>query len=151
MSQAQFALRAYDEADFARVGEFWAQAWAPVCPEIDFTARLAWLRGHLTELAGRGVDVLLAVDLSGAPCGLLTIDARDGHMDQLCVSAACKGGGLAAMLIAEAKRRAPAGVTLDVNDHNGRAIRFYGREGFAAVGTGASAAGGPTTKMRWTG
>ncbi len=151
MSAGAHALRAYAPEDFAAVGAFWVEAWAPVYPEIDFSARLPWLRDHLAELAARGVDVVVALDARGAPCGLLTIDHRDGHLDQLCVAAGEQGGGLAAALLDEAKARAPGVVTLAVNDRNARAVRFYLREGFLKVGTGVSAAGNPTTAMRWAG
>jgi putative acetyltransferase len=148
-------LRAYRPEDFDAVGAFWVESWAPVYPEIDFAARLPWLKVHLAELVARGVDVVVAVGDVAAPRGLLTIDRRDGDLDQLCVAAGEKGGGLAKLLLDEAKARSPLGITLTVNDRNVRAARFYAREGFAPIalgetaGRGISPAGFPTTKMRW--
>ena len=44
--------------------------------------------------------------------------------------------GSAAGLIAEAKRIAPGGLDLLVNQDNARAIRFYGKHGFVITGGG---------------
>ena len=157
MSGGPRRLRAYRPEDFDAVGAFWAAAWTPVYPEIDFSARLPWLRDHLSALAAEGVDVVVAIDGADAPSGLLTIDRRSGDLDQLCVAPREQGTGLAKFLLDEAKTRSPSGVALTVNDRNARATRFYLREGFApfaadeASGRGVSAAGFPTTKMRWRG
>ena len=142
-------LRAYRPEDFEAVGAFWARSWTAVYPEIDFSARLPWLKEHLNALVARGVDVVVALDGNGRHCGLVTIDRRDGYLDQLCVAPSEKGGGGAALLLREAKRRAPGEITLDVNDRNARAVAFYRREGFVPIGAGVSAAGFATTKMRW--
>ena len=44
------------------------------------------------------------------------------------------GSKLATLLVDEAKRLSPDGVTLKVNADNARAIRFYERSGFAHAG-----------------
>jgi putative acetyltransferase len=150
VTPADFALRAYREDDFAEVGRFWAAAWSGVFPEIDFAARLPWLQDHLSSLAGRGVDVLVAINPRGAPCGLVSVDRIGGHLDQLCIAPEAQGQGLAGRLLREAKARAERALTLDVNDDNFAARRLYEREGFRVIGSGASAAGLPTTKMQWT-
>ena len=149
MTGGRRRLRAVRPADFDSIGAFWAQAWAPVYPEIDFSARLPWLKEHLAALAARGVDLVVALDEADAPCGLVTIDPNDGYLDQLCVAPGEKGNGRAGVLLSEAKRRAPGEIILDVNDRNVRAMAFYQREGFVRIGAGISAAGHPTTKMRW--
>ena len=149
MTRGGRRLRAVRPEDFDSIGAFWARAWAPVYPEIDFCARLPWLKRHLVALVARGVDVVVALDERDAPCALVTIDPKDGHLDQLCVAPSEKGHGLAGILLNEAKRRAPGEIILDVNDRNVRAMAFYAREGFVRIGAGISAAGHPTTKMRW--
>lgn len=155
MTGGRRRLRAYRPEDFDAVGFFWVEAWAPVYPEIDFAARLPWLKERLAGLAARGVEVVVAVDQADAPCGLMTIDRNDGDLDQLCVAVGEKGGGLAKRLLDEAKALSPRAITLTVNDRNVRAMRFYLREGFApsapgeTSGRGVSAAGFPTTKLRW--
>ena len=74
-----------------------------------------------------------------------------GYLDQFCVAPAEQGSGLATALLDAAKRLAPGVVELDVNEDNGRARRFYEREGFQAVTRGLSAHSGlPTLRMRWT-
>ena len=149
MNGGPHRLRAYRPEDFDAVGAFWARSWTAVYPEIDFSARLPWLKEHLSGLVARGVDVLVAFDGVGLQIGLVTIDRREGYLDQLCVAPREIGGGGAALLLNEAKRRAPGQITLDVNDDNARAVAFYRREGFVPIGAGFSAAGLATTKMRW--
>jgi len=61
------------------------------------------------------------------------------------------GSKLATLLVDDAKRRSPAGVTLLVNADNGRAIRFYERSGFLRVGEDVNASGRPVLKMAWPG
>ena len=151
MTPQNIALRAYREDDFAAVGRFWAAAWAAVFPQIDFAARLPWLQGHLRALAERGVDVIVAINPRGELCGLVTINSTEGHLDQLCIAPEARGQGLAARLLREAKARSARGITLDVNDANLKARQLYEREGFRPIGTSVSAAGLPTTKMRWSG
>jgi putative acetyltransferase len=50
----------------------------------------------------------------------------------------------------DAKRLAPAGITLLVNTDNERAIRFYARNGFAHAGDDVNPTSGrPVLKMEW--
>ena len=60
--------------------------------------------------------------------GFVTVDPRTLYLDQIVVAPEHWGSGVGAALIAEAKRLSPAGLDLDVNTDNARAIRFYGRE-----------------------
>ena len=54
------------------------------------------------------------------------------------------------LLVDEAKRLSPAGVTLLVNKDNARAIRFYERNGFAHAGDDVNPTSGrPVLKMAW--
>jgi putative acetyltransferase len=54
------------------------------------------------------------------------------------------------MLVDEAKRRSPDGVTLKVNADNARAIRFYERNGFARAGEDVNPTSNrPVLKMAW--
>jgi putative acetyltransferase len=54
------------------------------------------------------------------------------------------------MLIAEAKLMSPAGLDLDVNIDNARAIGFYRRLGFLITGVGKNPISGkPVHRMSW--
>ena len=114
------------------------------------TRAVAWLDGHLRALCAEGVAIVVGLDAGAQAAGFVTIDPRTGYLDQLCVAPAERGSGLALALLDEAKRRAPGYVELEVNEANARALRFYRREGFAAVARGLSALSGlPTLRMRW--
>jgi len=60
------------------------------------------------------------------------------------------GSEVAAALIAEAKRCAPTGLDLKVNQDNARAIRFYEKQGFAITGADTNErSGAPLHRMSW--
>ncbi len=81
--------------------------------------------------------------------GFVTID-RSGYLDQLVVAPGHWGSPLATLLVDEAKRRAPDGVTLKVNADNARAIRFYERNGFVHAGEDVNPASKRLVlKMEW--
>ena len=81
--------------------------------------------------------------------GFVTIDSS-GYLDQLVVAPDHWGSPLATMLVDEAKRRSPDGVTLKVNADNARAIRFYERNGFAHAGEDVNPGSKrPVLKMAW--
>jgi putative acetyltransferase len=144
-------LREFDEADVAALIDLWVAAWSETGFAIDFGARRPWLENRLGELRAEGAAIVVGLDGGGRPAGFVSIDPKCGYLDQLCVSPAERGSGLARALLDEAKRRSPGTIELDVNEANPRARRFYAREGFAVVGRGVSAVSGlPTVKMLWT-
>ena len=63
--------------------------------------------------------------------GFVTVDPATLYLDQIVVAPEAWGCGVAAALIAEAKRISPHGLDLHVNTDNARAIRFYEKHGFA--------------------
>ena len=143
-------MRAYVEADLPALIDLWVAAWRETGFAIDFDARGEWLGNHLRTLSGCGAAIVVGLDAEGAPAGFVTIDAKSGALDQLCVAPSERGSGLARALLDEAKRRSPGAVELEVNEANARALRFYAREGFDPVSRGSSALSGlPTLKMRW--
>jgi putative acetyltransferase len=83
--------------------------------------------------------------------GFVTVDQRTGYVDQLVVAPSFWGIGVGTKLIAEAKRLSPAGLNLDVNTDNARAIAFYTeKEGFVVTGNGFNAfSGRPVHHMSW--
>jgi putative acetyltransferase len=150
VSPSTRVLRAFAEADPSALIDVWAAAWSATGLPIDFKARRAWIDERLRTLRADGAEIVVGLDASDKPAGFVTIDPNSGYLDQLCVAPAERGSGLALALLGEAKRRSPAMVELDVNEANGRARRFYEREGFSVVGRGTSPHSGlPTLKMRW--
>jgi putative acetyltransferase len=147
-----YLLRGFEPADLPAIEALWVAAWAATGFPIDFSARLPWLRAHLTQLAAEGVEIIVGLDAEARPAGFVTIDPRTGHLDQLCVAPSAQGGGLARALLNEAKRRAPGRIQLDVNEDNFRACRFYEREGFEVAGVGRSEMSGlPVRRLIWSG
>ena len=68
---------------------------------------------------------IVIAEAAGEMIGFVTVDPRTLYLDQLVVAPQRWGSGAGAALIAEAKRLSPAGLDLDVNTDNARAIRFY--------------------------
>jgi putative acetyltransferase len=82
--------------------------------------------------------------------GFVTVDPRTLYLDQIVVAPELWGSDIAAQLIAEARRLSPAGLDLDVNTDNSRAIRFYEKQGFSISGAGANPISGkPVHRMSW--
>ncbi len=134
------------------VVDLWVEAWNVTMPEIDFSARAAWLRERLAAHAAACVAILCAVDDADVPLGFVTVDPGTSHIDQLAVRRRCFGAGVGTDLIAAARRVSPGGLTLEVNQENPRAARFYRREGFVVVGEGVVGANcRKTWLMRWPG
>jgi len=82
--------------------------------------------------------------------GFVTVDPRTGYLDQIVVAPERWGSDTAALLLAEAKRISPAGLDLDVNTDNDRAIRFYTKQGFVVSSAGTNPISGkPVQRMSW--
>ncbi len=151
MSVSVLALREFHQADLPALLDLWVAAWGESGFAMDFEARRAWLEHRLRAHRAGGGAIVVGLDAAGRPAGFVTLDPGSGYLDQLCVAPPEQGSGLAAALLDAAKRLAPGVVELDVNEDNGRALRFYEREGFQAVTRGSSAQSGlPTLRMRWT-
>ncbi|PWB63866.1 MAG: GNAT family N-acetyltransferase [Bradyrhizobiaceae bacterium] len=137
-------VRPLAPADLSEALDLWVAAWQAAYPAIDFSARRGWIAERIA-----GAHAAVAV-LDGRIAGLLVIDPRSGDLDQLVVATACQGRGVAAALIAEARRLAPAGLDLTVNQDNARAIRFYEKHGFVRTGAAVNPnSGAPTFRMSW--
>jgi putative acetyltransferase len=143
-----FHLRPYRASDEDAAIELWRLTWQQAYPSIDFTARVAWWRERWRgELAPNAA--IIVAEQTDALIGFVTIDAK-GYLDQLVVHPDHWGSPLAGALVDEAKRLAPAGVTLLVNKDNARAIRFYERNGFVHAGEDVNPTSGrPVLKMQW--
>jgi putative acetyltransferase len=82
--------------------------------------------------------------------GFVTVDPRTLYLDQIVVAPELWGSDVGTGLIAEAKRLSPAGLDLDVNTDNARAIRFYEKQSFSISGDGVNPISGrPVHRMSW--
>jgi putative acetyltransferase len=137
VTQGLIVLRRAEPDDRPALINLWVEAWIAAMPGIDFAARRSWFSTHLARLEQAGAVTILAGDASdGAPLGFLTCDPERHYLDQLAVRPASRGSGLAKTLIDEAKTLSPRRLSLDVNQDNPRAVRFYTREGFSIRGEG---------------
>ena len=127
-----FQLRPYRAEDEDAAIALWLETWRLAYPSIDFDARVDWWRERWRSELVPKADIIVA-EQAGALAGFVTIDSS-GYLDQLVVAPGHWGSPLATMLVDEAKRRSPDGVTLKVNADNARAIRFYERNGFVHAG-----------------
>ena len=149
MPNQPLALRRYAAADEAAAIELWQRTWQVAYPDIDFSARLDWWRTRWRdELVP--TCVITIVERDGAMLGFVTVDPVTGYLDQIVVAPEAWGSPLAAALVVEAKRIAPNGVDLLVNQTNARAIRFYEKQGFVITGADKNPlSGAPLHKMSW--
>ena len=142
-------LRRYEAGDEAAAIALWLRSWQAAYPQLDFAARLDWWRERWRSELVPSATIVIA-EAAGEMIGFVTVDPRTLYLDQLVVAPQRWGSGAGAALIAEAKRLSPAGLDLDVNTDNARAIRFYGREGFVVSGAGVNPISGkPVHRMSW--
>ncbi len=145
---APVSLRPYRPEDEDATIALWQRTWQLAYPAIDFAARVPWWRERWRNELVPAADIIVA-EQDGALAGFVTID-RTGYLDQLVVSPESWGSDVGALLVDEAKRLSPEGITLLVNDDNARAIRFYGKNGFLAAGIDVNPVSGrPVRRMRW--
>jgi len=142
-------LRRYEPRDEDAAIALWLRSWQAAFPQIDFAARLEWWRQRWrSELVPKAAIAIAEAD--DGVVGFVTVDPSTGYLDQIVVAPQRWGCGIGAALIAEAKRLSPAGLALDVNTDNARAIRFYEKLGFVVSGAGVNAISGkPVHRMSW--
>jgi len=142
-------LRPYTPADEDAAIELWRRTWALHFPHIDFNARVAWWRERWRQEL-TPVAAIVVVEQDGGLTGFVTVDPKTHYLDQIVVAPEQWGSGLALALLDEAKRLSPAGLELQVNKDNARAIRFYEKHGFVYAGEAVNPVSGkPVNKMAW--
>jgi putative acetyltransferase len=147
---AEICLRPLTNADFASLADLWVASWQEALPGIDFAVRRAWFLGHLRALEAEGSATTCAIDGLNCLIGFVTVNPATGYLDQLAVAPGAKGSGVATLLLNEARRLSPAGIVLEVNEDNARAIAFYEREGFVKITEGVNPNSGlKTRRLRW--
>jgi len=149
MRPAFTTLRRYEPRDEDAAIALWLRTWQAAYPQLDFAKRLDWWRGRWRNELVPNAEIVIA-EAEGGLVGFVTVDPRTLYLDQIVVAPERWGSGVGAALIAEAKRISPAGLDLDVNTDNARAIRFYGKEGFIISGAGVNPISGrPVHRMSW--
>ncbi len=144
-----FAIRPFVADDLAAAADLWVASWALTMPDIDFEARRPWFLQHVTTLTAAGTRILVA-QAPDALAGFVMIDPATRYLDQLAVAPAFWGKGAAEALMAAARTASPAGIVLDVNQDNPRAVAFYRRAGLEITAAGANPMSGRTTwRMEW--
>lgn len=130
-------IRKVEPADLDPLAQLWLDGWteahaAHVPPELTAMRPLDSFRRRLDNYG----DGLRTAGPIGAPLGFYVI--REDEMDQLYVSAAARGTGLAAALLADAEERLAAnGITrahLLCVIENIRAAKFYENHGWDNTG-----------------
>lgn len=144
---AACGLRRYRAEDEDASIALWLETWKLAYPSIDFDKRVDWWRERWRNELVPVARVVVA-EQDGALIGFVTIDAS-GYLDQLVVAPAHWGSDVARLLMDEAKRLSPSGVTLKVNADNARAIGFYLRHGFVKTGDEVNASGRAVDVMAW--
>ena len=145
----EFTLRPYATADEEAAIELWRRTWQQAYPKIDFSARLDWWRARWRNELVPTATITVA-EAARALVGFVTVDPNTGYLDQIVVATDQQGRGVAGALLAEARRLAPEGLDLHVNQDNVRAVRFYEKNGFRKTGTDVNPhSQAPTYKMSW--
>jgi putative acetyltransferase len=146
---AGYKLRRYEPRDEDASVALWLRTWQKAYPEIDFAERLDWWRTRWRNELLPAAEVVIA-EADGNMIGFVTVDPRTLYLDQIVVAPEHWRSGVGATLIAEAKRISPAGLDLDVNIDNARAIGFYNRLGFLITGVGKNPISGKSVhRMSW--
>jgi putative acetyltransferase len=142
-------LRRYEPRDEDASVALWLRTWQKTYPELDFAERLDWWRERWRNELLPVAEVVIA-EADGTMIGFVTVDPRTLYLDQIVVAPEYWRSGVGAALIAEAKRISPAGLDLDVNIDNVRAIGFYRRLRFLITGAGVNPISGkPVHRMSW--
>ncbi len=140
----------YAAQQLAEIADFWVASWAKTMPAIDFEQRRGWFLAHMEALSSNGIAIRVAIAEDAKIAGVITVDPRDGHIDQICVNPEWWGCGVAEALMATARQISPEQLKLDVNADNPRAFAFYVREGFEECGRDTNPRSGlPIIRMLW--
>ncbi|HEY2532741.1 MAG TPA: GNAT family N-acetyltransferase [Xanthobacteraceae bacterium] len=143
------SVRPMHSEDLAETLDMWVAAWQAAYPHIDFAARREWAKERIAELERSGFRSLVAAR-QGHIVGAVLLNPETGYLDQIVVATPEQGRGVGDVLLAAAQHLSPAGLDLQVNRDNARAIRFYEKHGFVAVGEDVNPrSGAPTHCLRW--
>ena len=149
MSANAVTLRLYQAADEEASIELWRRTWQAAYPNLDFRQRVDWWRERWRNELVTQATIMVAEN-SGELCGYVTVDPRNGYLDQIVVAPELWSSAVGAALIDEAKRISPSRLELLVNKDNVRAIQFYRKHGFVRTGDDVNPISGkPVDRMSW--
>jgi putative acetyltransferase len=147
--RAGVSLRRYRPRDEDASVALWLRTWQKAYPELDFAERVDWWRERWRNELLLAAEVVIA-EADGTMIGFVTVDPRTLYLDQIVVAPEHWRSAVGSALVAEAKRISPAGLDLDVNTDNDRAIGFYRKHGFTISGVGKNTISGkPVHRMSW--
>jgi putative acetyltransferase len=147
--RAGVSLRRYRPRDEDASVALWLRTWQKAYPELDFAERVNWWRERWRNELLLAAEVVIA-EADGTMIGFVTVDPRTLYLDQIVVAPEHWRSAVGSALVAEAKRISPAGLDLDVNTDNDRAIGFYRKHGFTISGAGKNPISGkPLHRMSW--
>jgi putative acetyltransferase len=141
-------LRPYITADEEAAIALWLRTWQHTYPDIDFVARLGWWRDRWRNDLVTQTQITVA-ESDGVLIGFVTVDPKTLYLDQILVAPEAWGAGTAAALIAAARCISPAGLDLQVNQDNARAICFYKKQSFVITGEDKNSSQRLTYWMKW--
>jgi putative acetyltransferase len=147
--RSEVKLRRYEPGDETAAHELWRRSWQTAYPAIDFDARMGWWRKRWRDELLPQAAVVVA-EVCERLVGFVTVDQTTGYLDQIVVAPEAWGGGIADLLLLEAKRLSPEKLVLHVNIDNTRAVAFYRRHGFAVTSQDVNPRSGAAIYvMRW--
>src|SRR5262245_54970801 len=109
MVSSSFTLRRYTPAAEAEAIELSPSTWQLAYPQINCNDRVDWWRQRWRDELVPATTITVA-EAGGRMLGFVTVDPRTFDIDQTVVAPEAWGLGVAAALIAEAKRISPAGL-----------------------------------------
>ena len=149
MSASNLRVRPYTAADEDNAIELWRRTWQEAYPDIDFEKRVVWWRERWLQELVPNAKILVA-EMDGVLEGFVTVDPKNGYLDQIAVAPEFWGSNVAGLLLDAGKRISPARLDLLVNRDNARAISFYEKHGFVMAGDDVNPVSGkPVFRMRW--
>jgi ribosomal protein S18 acetylase RimI-like enzyme len=143
-------IRPYAPADEGSVVDLWIEAKRVAYPYLESEKRygraenLAFFRDHIA----RRCEVWLA-ESQGRVVGFAALDGST--LDRLYVLPAAQRSGVGEALLARARERSPAGLSLYTHQQNVSACAFYEKHGFRPVrfGTSPPPESMPDVEYRW--
>ncbi len=141
-------LRRYRVRDYEKVMDVWLRAWKFAFPRLNWHQRMQDFRWYWKTKLEKKHRITLA-ELDGNIVGFITVNLKNGYIDQLASVPEEWGRDIGNRLMEEAKRLSPTGVSLKVNAVNHRARRFYEKHGLIVSGHEKTEKGTLIYLMKW--
>ena len=122
-------IRAARPDEYDEVARVWMDSWVSIGLEAASETLLAGLRARVRKEVANEWSLYVADD-AGRIAAMLAFRLRDGYLDQLFVAPAYHGRGIGKMLLQFTRKNLPDEIWLRCASLNGKAWRWYEREGF---------------------